>query len=124
MQFFEPKTSLAGERTVRTGITGTGADAPTKRYGQGITVSRTAQGVYKYTFPDNPGTLVGWAPGLGADTPADVKGYSVVRGALTSSSGVYSVSVSVFDSSFAAVDLAAAQYLDASFTFCVNSAAG
>lgn len=37
--------NLAGGRTYKVGITGAATSDPTKRYGPGITVTRTAEGV-------------------------------------------------------------------------------
>lgn len=125
MDFSPSRTSIAEERLIRVGITGTGAADPTRRAGPGVAVTRTAQGVYRYTFADNPGTFVGLAgnPALGADTPSGVKGYSVTRDTYTSpASGADGyIELSVWDASNAAVDLAAAQYMDVTFVFAHQS---
>lgn len=121
MQFFDPKTSLAGERNIRVGITGTGAANPTKRWGQGVTVTRLAAGVYLITFADNNGFFQGWGQDLGADTPGNVKNYSVVRGAYDPATR--SITVNVFNGSGVATDLAALQYLDMEFRFAATSVA-
>lgn len=111
--------NLAGGRTYKVGITGTGAADPTKRHGPGITVTRTAAGVYKFSFASHPGTLLGFKPSFGADTPSAVKGYTATRDTYTAPSGSTDgyVEVSVWDSTFTAADLAALQYLDLEFEF-------
>lgn len=114
------RSNLAGARIYKCGITGTGAATPTKRYGPGITVTRTAVGVFRYTFASHPGTLLGVKLGApGADTMSAVKGYSVSRGAqvLPTGGALGYVDVSLWDSSNAAVELAALQYLDLDFEF-------
>lgn len=121
MQFYDPKTSLAGERIYRVGITGTGAANPTKRWGQGVTVTRSGAGVYVVTWAENPGNFQGWGQDLAADTPGNVKNYSVVRGAYSSTTR--SITVNVFNGSGTATDLAALQYLDMEFRFAASSAA-
>ena len=118
------KINIPEERLYRVGITGTGAADPTKRAGPGVTVTRTATGVYRFTFAKNPGTFVGIAGhGFGADTPSGVKGYTISRDtpeAATSSASAY-IDVSVWNSSFAAANLEALQYLDITFAYAAQS---
>ncbi len=124
MNYAKSRSNIAEERLIRVGITGTGAADPTRRAGPGVTVTRTAQGVYKYTFADNPGTFVGInGPCLRADTPSAVKDYSVSGDTYTSPTGSADgfIEVSVWDAAAAAVDLAAAQYLDLTFVFAAQS---
>jgi hypothetical protein len=117
MHWSTPKSSTAEERVYKVGITGTGAADPVKRFGQGVTVTRTGVGVVKFTFASNPGTFKGWGADVGADAPAAVKNYSWTRGAYDTAGGVFSISVSLWTGAGAAVDLAAAQYLDLEFRF-------
>ncbi len=124
MNFSNSKSNIAEERLIRVGVTGTGAADPTRRAGPGVTVTRTAQGVLKYSFSDNPGTFVAVAgPCFSADTPADVKGYTATGDTYVApASGVDAyIEVSLWDSTLAAVDLAAAQYLDITFVFAAQS---
>lgn len=62
-------------------LLGTGASAPTKQLGQGITVSRTSVGLYKLTWPSNmnPGTFIGAVGTFGAATPGDVIDLKLIR---------------------------------------------
>ncbi len=114
------KTNVLEERVYRTRIEGTGAAAPTKDLGNGVTVARQAEGVYRYSFTDDPGTLIGFHPGLGGAT---AKGHTVTRSALTAPSGDTAayVDVSVWDASAAADDLEDDEYLDATFVFSASS---
>jgi hypothetical protein len=59
MLYSEPKTNIAEERLIRVRILGTGAANPTKEIGQGVTVTRTSEGLYRFSFNENPGTFVG-----------------------------------------------------------------
>lgn len=97
-------------------LLGTGAAAPTKELGNGIAVTRTAEGVYKLTWSENPGVFVGLVGHVFGDaTPADVKGHTLTRD--TYDATAYSIEVSVWDSVFAADDLDATEYLDLLFAF-------
>lgn len=124
MDFPPSRSNMPDERLYRVGLTGTGAAHPTRRAGAGVTVTRTAAGVFKFAFNDNPGTFVGiagWT--LRADTASGVKGYSLSAGAYTApaNSADGFISVSLWDASNAAVELAAAQYLDITFVFSTQS---
>jgi len=59
------KSNLPEDRRFSVGITGTGAADPTKRYGNGITVTRTATGVYKFTLNKNNGYFKGFKASFG-----------------------------------------------------------
>lgn len=110
-----------GTRVHHVRLLGTGASAPTKEVGHSITVTRTGAGVYKLTWglAQHPGTFLGMSYTLGASTPGDVKGHTVTRStvtAATSSTGL-NISVSLWDSTFAADDLQATEYMDLVFHF-------
>ncbi len=99
---------------------GTGAGIPTIEVGHGMTLSRTAQGVIKVTWNDNPGVFLGVAGYMFGDTtPADVKGYSISRDTISAASSTADayLELSFWDSSFAAVDLSTTSYLDITFAF-------
>ncbi len=120
----DTKTNIPEERIYRVRILGTGAADPTKELGNGVTVTRTAEGVYKFSFDANPGAFVqvgGYI--FGDTTPGDVKGHTLTRDTYTSPSGSTDgyVEVSVWDSTFAADDLDATEYLDISFVFAWSS---
>lgn len=93
-------------------ILGTGASTPTVQEGIGVTVSYVSTGKYKITFAENPFQFVGAFYGLLATTMADLKGYTVVFEDYNSTA--FTIQFTVFNSSFAAADLAATQRL------CIN----
>jgi hypothetical protein len=93
-------------------ILGTGATTPTKQEGEGVTVSYVATGKYKITWAENPFQFVGVTCGLLATTMADLKGYTVVFEDYNSTA--FTMQFTVYNSSFAAADLAATQRL------CIN----
>lgn len=96
-------------------ILGTGAGNPTKLLGTGATITRSAQGIYLITWKENPGVydgLLGF--GFSATTKTGPKGYTVVADLVMSG---LTLAFEVFDSTFAAVDLAAAQHLTLGFLF-------
>jgi len=104
-------------------LLGTGASDPTKQYGPGVTVTRTAVGVFKFTFLSNPGIFVKFDWALGDATPSNVKGCTVTRGSYTTAAGVYSLSLSLWDSAFAAKELAATNEMDITISFKETSLA-
>lgn len=118
-QFFQPLASEPEVRNHHVRLLGTGAAAPTKQIGQGIAVTRTALGVYKLTWTDNPGTFIGATHMLGAETPGDVKGHTLTRDTYDATNFV--LEVSLWDSVFAANDLAATEYIDLVVAFKATS---
>jgi hypothetical protein len=91
-------------------LLGTGASVPTKSHGSGITVTRTGVGVYRLTWTDNPLTILGASYCFAGATPADLKGYTMTRSLYTAAT--QTMDIYVWNSSFAAADLAATQVLD------------
>jgi len=92
--------------------------------GQGVTVTRTAVGVFKIVFNEGQGTFVGMgAPMFGAATPGDVKGQTCTRGTYTAPTATAAgfLSISIWSSSFAADELQTTEYLDLDFVFSQNS---
>lgn len=103
------------------GLTGAGAANPTKRFGRGVTIAWVSTGRYRITWASAPGTLEGvFGPAFGADTASAVKGYTLTRGAYSATAKT--LDVYVWDSTFTAADLAAAQYLDFAVRFKQTSA--
>ena len=94
---------------------GTGASAPTKLYGNGVTITRTSEGLYKLTWASNPGTLVAWTSGLGAATPSALAGHTLSRDTFDSSA--YSVEILLSEADDSVVDLADNQFIDCVFWF-------
>lgn len=124
MNYSNSKSSIAEERLIRVGVTGASTADPTRRAGPGVTVTRTAIGVLKYSFADNPGTFVGIAGhAFRADTPSGVAGFTISGDTYVAPSGSTDgyIEVSLWDSTFAAVDLTSVQYLDIAFAFAAQS---
>lgn len=95
-------------------MVGTGASAPTKTYGDGITITRTSEGLYKLTWGSNPGTFLMWSASLGADTPSAVAGFTLSRDTYTrdATTGVCSMEFLLSEADNSVVDLQALQYID------------
>ena len=88
--------------------------------GSGVkSVARTGTGAYTITFQHDPGLFVNWNTGLGAVTLADLKGYTICRGVHVPATSTASATLAfaVFNSSFAAADLIAAQYIDLTLSY-------
>lgn len=96
---------------------GANGAAPTVQEGLGTTVARTGEGAYTITFPTgfSPGNFVGFDFGFVAATPADLAGYTVVCDTYNESTGV--LAFVVYNSSFAAADIIADQYLSLGLKF-------
>lgn len=121
MDFFPAKSSIPDERKYRIRLEGANGANPENELGQGVTVTRTGEGAYLVTWADNPGTFIGWGFGFGAATPADLKGYTVVRD--TYDSSALTLAFVIYDSTFTAADLIVNQFLDLTIEFSTNSAA-
>lgn len=124
-QYAFPKSNIPEENHYRLRLLGTGAAHPTKEIGQGMTVTRTAVGVFKIEFNDAPATFIGMAsPAFGAATPADVKGHTATRSTYTAPTATARgfISISVWSATFAADELNATEYLDLDFVFAATSA--
>lgn len=113
---YDIKSNIPNERVHRARILGTGAAAPTKEVGPGITVTRTSEGIYKFTWAENPGTFVGIGGFMFGDTtPGDVKAHDLTRD--TYDSSTFSIEVHVWDATATLDDLDATETLDVSFVF-------
>lgn len=112
-------SNLLEERKYHLGITGTGAAEATKRFGDNIAIARQGVGVHRISFPTHPGALKGIRWSFRAVTPSAVKGYTLTAGDYVPASGNTPgyVEISIWNSAFAAADLAAAQYLEVEFIF-------
>lgn len=101
-------------------IVGTGASAPTKILGDGVTVTYIGVGQYRFTFAKNPYTFAGVAgqPSRQATTPGDIKGVDLVFGAYTAPTSTASayIDLYMYDGGVAH-DLAALEWLTWDFAF-------
>jgi len=108
------------ERTIR--LLGVNNADPTKEVGKGVTVTRTAEGVYLITWTRDPGYFMGVKGYMfGGLVAADCKGYTATRGLYSATA--YTLSISVWNSTFAAADIIADQYLDITIAFKATSSA-
>jgi hypothetical protein len=126
VQHYPSQSSVPSERLKVIRLLGTGAADPTVEIGQGVTVTRTASGVYKVVFNEGPGTFVGIRGYVfGGSTPGDVKGQTLTRSTFTAPTATVDgfVSLSVWSSTFAADDLQATEYLDVTVAFSEVSGA-
>lgn len=120
---FPTKTNVASERVYRVRLLGVnGADA-TKQFGPGVTVTRTSEGIYKFSFNENPGEFVcvgGYI--LGDTTPGDVKNKIVTRDTYIAPSGSTDghIECHVFESG-TLDDIEDTEYLDISFIFAAQN---
>lgn len=99
---------------------GTGAAAPTKLHGPGITITRTSEGLIKLTWAENPGNFVGMLWGLGAATPSAVAGHTVTYDDYDSSTK--SIEVLFSEQDFSIFDLADNEYATLVFLFKTSGA--
>lgn len=116
MDFYPKRSTEPDLKNVEVRLLGTGASAPTKERGQGITVARSGTGVYTLTFPESPGVWAGATHGHEATTASGLAGFTVV---VTPTSSTV-ITVSLFNGSNAAADLAAAQWLNLTLRFAAG----
>jgi hypothetical protein len=101
-------------------ITGINGANPTNVIAPGCTVTRTGEGAYLITWGESPGTYKGLKGfGFEATTPADLAGYTVVTGVYNATAKT--LAFVVYNSSFAAADLIAAQSLTLNLGFSFSS---
>ena len=92
-----------------------------KSLGRGVTASRTSTGVYKLVFASNPGIAMLATATLRATTMTALAGFTVVFGAYDATN--FAQSLTVFNASATATDLAALQWVDLVLSF-KNAAKG
>lgn len=119
MDFYPLKVSEPEARDYSIRILGVDDANPTEQIGRGVVVTRTAEGVYRITWAEKPFTFVGIVGYcFGAATMSDVKGYTLTRDTPETTT----LDVSVWNSSFAAADLIANQYVDITVRFKATGA--
>jgi hypothetical protein len=94
---------------------GTGATAPTKLYGNGVTITRTSEGLYKLTWASNPGTFVSWSWACGGATPSAMSGHTVSRDTFDTST--YSIEILLGEADDSVDDLEDNEFIDLVFWF-------
>jgi phenolic acid decarboxylase len=116
---FDVRSNKAGLRLEVVTMEGTGAAAPTKLYGPGMTITRTSEGLYKITWTDNPGTFLGMTYSLGAATPSAVSGHTVTYDDYVASTK--SIEVLFAEQDFSIFDLADNEYATLVFLFATTA---
>lgn len=119
MDGFPIRANKAELRAELVTMEGTGAAAPTKLYGPGITITRTGEGVYKFTWANNPGHFLGMTWGLGAATPADVSGHTVTHD--TYDSSAKTIECTFAEQDFSVFDLADNEFCTLVFWFATSA---
>lgn len=114
MQFYPLTTGVQMTRKYNARILGIDGSL-TVQEANGMTITRTGEGAYLITWATNPFQFVGVSFGFVATTRADLKGYTVVFGDYSSTA--FTMSFTVFDSTFTAADLIATQRLCIEVTF-------
>jgi hypothetical protein len=110
-------SNVAEQREYKLRLLGTGAADPVKEIGDGMSVVRTGVGVFRITWSFDPKNFIGLDWGFGSAIGTDVKGYTLTRKVFDTTNGIYTLDVFLWDNANAAVELAAAQYLDLTITF-------
>lgn len=112
------RTNLVTESDFTVAFVG-GTAAITKLAGPGIAITYISTGIVELTWSTNetpPGIFIGLKGyGFRADTPANVKAYTCVAGAYSTSTR--KLRVSIYDASNNLVDLAALQWLVVTLAF-------
>ncbi len=113
MEAYLDRASEPGLVKVECRFLGTGAALMTKEYGSGFVLARTGVGVHTLTFPEYPGRYIGSQTNFDATSAIAVAGYTAV---VTVTSPLV-LTLSTFNGSNAAADMAAAQWLNLTLKF-------
>lgn len=106
MQFYPSKSGVQNTEKYFVRVLGVDGSLTTQE-ANGITVTRTGEGVYKLTWASNPFQFIGLSYAFMATTVADLKGYTVVFEDYNSTT--YTMAFTVFNASVTAADLIATQ---------------
>ena len=120
---FKSKTNVPSERIYRVRLLGVNGANPTKEFGPGVTVTRQSEGVYRFSFDENPGEFIGLGcVAFGDTTPDDVKNKELTRDTYIAPSGTTDgyIECHVFESG-TLDDIEATEYLDISFVFAAQN---
>lgn len=115
------RSNIPDERRYNIRIQGTGAADPTLEIGAGVTVKWVSTGLYRFTWPQGPGTFIGLTHNLAAATTSDLKGFTVVRDTYDTTN--HQLDVAIYNASNNLADLAATQYVDLIAVFAEDSQA-
>lgn len=124
--FNEPLDSEPQVRRYHIRTQGAGAANPVKVFGSRVTITRTGVGVWRIQFnttDDFPGKYIGIkGPFFEDSTAANVKGWTLT--ATPYDTANRRIDVSIWNSSFAAAELAATSFLNFDIVFKVTDASG
>ena len=119
--FHPPLASEPQLRQIIFRAQGNTTSTPVKVFGSGITVTRTGVGVWRLTFGDFNGKPIGIAGISFEDATMSVpKGFTVTSQAWASATN--SIDISIWNSTFAAADLAVTTFLNLIVMFKTTSA--
>jgi hypothetical protein len=114
-QFYPARSNIQNERVYRIRLLGVNGADPTKQEGEGVTVTRTSEGLYKITWAVNPFQFIGFQANFGSLTMDDLVDYTCVRGVYNSTA--FTLAFSVYKQNGTVEDLVANQYLDINVVF-------
>lgn len=104
------------------GLGASGAVSEVASTTSGVALSYVSAGRYRLTWPESPGIFCVALASLQATTPADVKNYSVVTGAYSTTA--YTLDIYVYNASGTLTDLAALNWLNGTVKFKRTAVAG
>jgi len=116
--FYPGRDSVQEIRTYHIRLLGVDGAAPTKQEGEGVTVTRTSEGLYKITWAENPFQFIGCGHSFGSVTMTDMADYTFVRGVYNST--LFTLAFSIIKQNGTVEDLVANQQLDIQINFAVT----
>lgn len=90
---------------------------PTKTYGAGCTVTRSAEGKVALTWSDHQGTFMGAVVSVGDTTPSNVAGFTIHYDANSYTASTKALDLWVYDASQTLADLATTSYVTVKVLF-------
>lgn len=103
-------------------VTGINGANPTNTYAPGVTVTRTGEGVYRFTFTELKGAFLGAWCQVAGTTVANVKGYTAHPTVWDATNK--RVDITVYDATQTAADVIATEYLYVLFAFRQSGVSG
>lgn len=103
-------------------VTGVNDANPTNTYAPGVTVTRTNEGIYRFTFAQVKGAFLGAWCQVAGTTVGNIKGYSAHPTVWDSTNN--RVDITVYNASDVAADIIATEYLYVLFAFRQSGVSG
>ena len=116
--FYPNRGTIQEARTYHIRLLGVNGANPTKQEGEGVTVTRTSEGLYKITWAENPFQFIGCSHSFGSVTMDDMVDYTFVRGVYSSTA--FTLAFSTYKQNGTVEDLVANQFLDIQVHFSVS----